>query len=590
MRHFIRVICGLCLIISWQICQAKEYRIINTDIRIMLNEDGSLDVDETRTYSFRGSFREAFRIFPHAEGVSFSHFRVYENGQALQQGNPREPGNFRVVERRDETRVEWFYRARNIERNFTISFRLHGAVERYEDAAVLYFQAIAGDWDVAHENVRVRIFPPYQDEPLALLQWWHGSYDINSEIDSSGIIYAQAPEIEPGRIMEVRVLYPPELFPDLRQQQGKVSPGIIREEEQWAEEANRQRLLEMEQEVLRQQRYALGRQLIIPLALLYIILWLWLYNRYGKRTGPDFYPEFSRSLPSRHRPAYVNYLMNNTMLGNNALVATIFELGSRRFLKIKELQDDKGKTKLVFELDREHFQNNKLKLEPWEVSLLEFMFDDLANGADVLEQAVMKKNASKLNKFFLKWSKQVKKEAEKLEWFDKQSARNRNLGMIISLLSLILAVPLIILYGPIMIIMFILVVGSFIVSLTFFKRSEEGEVEYRKWENIKDYLKKYEPKNDPVEKLPDSISDYLIYGVALNLGNKFTEKLTYDLQASTYNAWLFWIIIHQSRMHALSKTVNDVVTTTGSAFTTSTGGGGTMGGGGGVSAGGGGAR
>ena len=60
---------------------AKSFRITGLDIDAQLHPDGSMDVSESRTYQFRGSFSFAYRDLPLSGRVIFRDFEVLENGR-----------------------------------------------------------------------------------------------------------------------------------------------------------------------------------------------------------------------------------------------------------------------------------------------------------------------------------------------------------------------------------------------------------------------------------------------------------------------------------------------------------------------------
>ncbi|MFO7978109.1 MAG: DUF2207 domain-containing protein, partial [Bacteroidales bacterium] len=296
-------------------------------------------------------------------------------------------------------------------------------------------------------------------------------------------------------------------------------------------------------------------------------------------------------LPSGAHPALVTYLMGNTYMGAHAMVATIFHLASRGFIRIveREAGGKRPKTKVFFELDTRKWEAEKQELRNYENSLLEFLFVTMGNGSE-LAPSVLKKKPGKMQAFYAKWEKMVKEHGKQTGWFDQQNARIRTVGALISLLSMALSAALIFVMGPLALIVAALAFVTLIMSLVFHKRTEKGELEFQKWKSLRAYLKRTHFDPETMAGMPDNIGDYLVYGIALGLGSSWINKLTANLDQPTHQLYFPWIVIHLSHMNTIGKTVNDVVTSTSSAMTTPTGGGGTMGGGGGVSAGGGGAR
>ena len=60
---------------------AKSYRITGVSIDAQLQTDGSMDVIESRTFEFSGSFSFVFRTLTTQGRVTFQDFKVSENGR-----------------------------------------------------------------------------------------------------------------------------------------------------------------------------------------------------------------------------------------------------------------------------------------------------------------------------------------------------------------------------------------------------------------------------------------------------------------------------------------------------------------------------
>ncbi len=399
-------------------CQlsARDYSYPGLEVTIWLEADGSMRVEENRTFSFEGSYSEGFRTFPTNGMARFTEIKVSEDGTPFLHGMNREPGSMRIVEKQDMKELQWFYKAKDTTRTFTIRFKVDGAIQRYEDVAVMYYQVISPDWNKPIENIQVRIIPPAVLSNEHIRQWWHGSLHIVSETLSNGNILASLPRLPSTSYMEVRALYPQDLFAGLPPLHGLAAPDILAEEAAWAQEANMQREKDIQRNLKKEKRHETGRSLAIPLGIMLIMGWVWIFMKFGRRPATD--PEHQQKAlsPSNEKPALINYLIHYETITLDAMLATLFDMANKSILTITEKERKKSflsvsnKTDTWLEVDRNVWDRQQADLTGYEQSLLTFLFDDLAAGQDKLNLSVMQKKQTKTQRFFMKWKRMVRQE------------------------------------------------------------------------------------------------------------------------------------------------------------------------------------
>ncbi len=579
--------------------QARDFQMSALDISIWLQPDGSMIVQEDREFTFQGSYSEVYRTFPLDGQARFDDFSVYEDGRPYARDESGEPGTFWVVDKRDERELQLFFSARDTTRTFSIRFTARGAVQGYEDAALLYYQLISDEWTKPIHDIRASITPPAGLDPGETAHWVHGSLEATSRITGDGTIEVELGRLPARQYLEIRALYPPGLFEGLPVQSGYIIPPTREEAEALVEEANRLRQEEMERRERRKQRHAAGRPVAMLMSLLIVGFWIWLFRTYRKRPQLSQEAVASSGLPEKDRPALVNYLLNSSFLNGNALVATMFHLAYRGFFKIRE----EGKevkvlgfspkiSNNILELDRSFWEENKSSLLPYEAILMEFFFERLLGKVDRLPMRKLSQHRHKTHGFFSKWKKAVAGEAKKKEWFDQGSKRGRNIGLIAGFLSFLLMIGLSAVLGPWLLLPAGVALAALLASFFIYQRTEEGELRYRQWKSLKQYLRRHQFESRMQDLEAETVNEYLIYGLALGLGPKYFKRLSRSMESAGHTHYIPWIILYQSSMGDFSKTINQVITSTGSAMSSATGagGGGTMGGGGGAASGGGGAR
>ena len=601
-----RIIALLLLIFFSSTVMARDYRMSGLEVTIYLQTDGSMQVQEDREFSFDGRFSEVYRTFPREGKATFSNFSVFEGDQPFAQNDSGNPGTFRVVERSRELQLQLFFDARDTTRTFSIRYTAEGAVERFADAALLYYQIISDEWTKPISDIHARIIPP---EPLPAGKpehWVHGSLEAVSSIAEDGIVEISLERLPAGRYLEIRALYPTTSFNRLVSSNTYIRESVLEETAQLAEEANRMREEDLEQQarqaerdIRREERYSRGKQAAAIVSLLYIAFWVWLFRKYRKKPVLSQKPGAYAKLPEKEKPGLVNYLMHGTYITNNALVSTMFHLAYRGFFKIEEktttkiiLGIKKDFSDTVFIANRRFWQENRGQLSEYEHMLLSQLFDQLSGRTDQLRLKTISKEQLKMQKFYQKWKKALKKEALEKLWFDKESKKGRDTGFAVSIASLLGMIALVVLFGPWLLLPALLTFLSIFASLFIMQRTEKGEVAYRQWKSLKNHLKKYDFDSRIKDLDADSLNEHLIYGIALGLGPRYLKRLTQALEHSGQFAYFPWIVLYGSSANNIGRTVNKVITGTGKAMssTTGAGGGGTMGGGGGAASGGGGAR
>ncbi|HNY91498.1 MAG TPA: DUF2207 domain-containing protein, partial [bacterium] len=173
---------ALTLVIAFPARADKSYTIGPVRIEAWLEQDGSLRVEEERSYDFSGSFHYAFRSLPLREGVHYSDFVVLEGAQAYIEQAGDDPGSFAVRQEEGLIEVRWFFSARDERRTFIFRYRLTGAVARHEDAGLFYYQFIGKDWGQRQRDVSLTLHPPQEGSGGEVLHWLHGPLWARSAI------------------------------------------------------------------------------------------------------------------------------------------------------------------------------------------------------------------------------------------------------------------------------------------------------------------------------------------------------------------------------------------------------------------------
>jgi len=327
---------------------SKTYKITNVVIHAQLQSNGSMTVRETRTFQFKGSFHFAYRTFPQKGRVKFKNITVTEQNLSYSQSMSKKPGTYQIIQKKNQTEIRWFFNAKNQTRTFTVQYQAENAVQRYEDAAVLYYKFISEEWGIAQHRIEISLTPPVVLTQSSVKEWVHGPLWASSRIGDDGTIYIQCARLPKKSYLEVRALYPPEIFPELPPNQKRVKSQILQEEAKWAAQANQMRQEAIQKEESRRQRKATGKWVVIGLSALGFWLWWRIYQKYGKRPRVAHKNYVSSDIPEHLPPVFVGYLMNNQQIYGNALMGTILNFAKMGILSFYEDEEKKirlGKNK-----------------------------------------------------------------------------------------------------------------------------------------------------------------------------------------------------------------------------------------------------
>lgn len=581
----------------------KEYHISRVEIDGQLYSNGSLAVIEARTYQFKGSFRYAYRTFPKNGPVTFHGFQVEEADRKYLQADTEENGTFTIIEEDNETQVRWFYRARNQSRTFIIKYVAENAVKRHPDAAVLYYQFISADWDRRQQDISLRLKPPLPMTHDAVSEWLHGPLWAESRIESDGTITAWCERLPRKTFFEIRALYPAELFPEIPLQAVNIKEAIMKEEANWAEQANLMREKAILKEQIKQQRIRQSKWVAIVLSLAGLAAWYRLYQRRGQHASLPPEQNYVATIPQELTPALATFLLSRSSISGNTIIATLMDLARRHFLSLKEEVIQKkslfGKSQekidYVWHLERDYWENNAATLYPYEKDLIHFFFYDLAQGSERISLHEIERSQNKVMKFFQEWYKTVRSEGAQRNWFDREGDRASKQSLLLSGALLLVTIVIAILPSPWALLSGAAALVVFILSFLLPHRTREGEYLARQVQGLKRYLGKFEFRKQSSRDFLQNIDQHLIYGVAFGISRKAFQELAGLIPADQHATFIPWYAQGDRDSTFSAATFSDafsaMIHTTTSAMSTSTGtgGGASGGGGGGASSGGGGA-
>jgi uncharacterized membrane protein len=163
---------------------AKDYSITSADITAQINSTGSVDIKETRTYSFSGSYSwadENINLVPKCgAGETCQNYKIYnvnlsEGGLRYLPSNAGTPETFQVTDEGSSLYIKWFYSAIDTQKTFTLSYTVQNALTNQEDISEFYWQLIGDKWAKGVDNVSAKVVLPY---PAPSNQVWAWTWTV----------------------------------------------------------------------------------------------------------------------------------------------------------------------------------------------------------------------------------------------------------------------------------------------------------------------------------------------------------------------------------------------------------------------------
>jgi uncharacterized membrane protein len=252
---FFALTTGLPLVLAFaphafpKVFSTKYYEFPNVSIDAYVQQDGSMQVVERRTYDFqKGDFHFAFRTIDHKQdgdiirvGVSEGAAR-YQRYTGLPGGppSPLAPGALNVDDGFDDLTATWYFDAHNEQRTFTIRYTVLCAVNVYPDGAHLFWQFVPAGFDKPTDHVHVTIHLPGHGQdgerpeqqcspehrakpgasvpttplsPNEIRAWGHGPLQGNVSIPNPQTVVLDVRDLAPNRFVVGSVLFPIDVVP-----------------------------------------------------------------------------------------------------------------------------------------------------------------------------------------------------------------------------------------------------------------------------------------------------------------------------------------------------------------------------------------
>ena len=319
---------------------AKSYTIDQVNIDATVNTDGSLDVQESRTFDFDGLFHGVYWKIPQGDYNGRNvEVQIAQVGEMVggtfvpfSEGYSELDGTYELSDYGSYIKLKLFSTHEDEDATFVIAYRDTNLVARHEDVAELYWKFVSDGWDEESRNVTCTVHLPVPEgkavEPEENVRaWGHGPLDATVHFQGNDVLY-QVPGVGTSEFAEARITFPEGWLSAADQISGRALPSILDEEQQWADEANARR------ERARMVTYGGGAGIGIA-TLLTIVGSLYAMAAYRRTHRAQFDDKYFRDVPSDDHPAVLGALYRGGSPADEDFTATLMRLTDLRAVHLE---------------------------------------------------------------------------------------------------------------------------------------------------------------------------------------------------------------------------------------------------------------
>lgn len=595
----------------------------NLDFQVQINDDGSMNVVETwdikvsDTNTLYKTFIKDDTKYSSIMDVSVKDITKGENNifNSASKWEYHLPKGyfFAGTNNKGENEIAWGVSIESTTRKqYLISYRVNDVITKYNDCAELYWQFLGNEFEISANKITGTIKLPAKVQHLEDLKVWGHTKYLNGEVKvvSSDTVEFNLNNYKSKNYVEVRLAMPTYLFEKVSSEnisQEEKLDDIIKEETEWANEANARR----------DRRNKNFKLLILATILVNTSIGIMFSKKIKKNKqflekNPNILPEqqleYYRELPDKEEtPLEAVFILKTGYKQSclpNVFSATILNFALKGYIRIEQ----KGKTiKILL---------NKIKTDELtgdEKKVLEIL--RAASNNNELTMAELEKyiknypsKLMNLNSTFEKVSKTQASEKGKFDTnrFNKQIVyAEKNVGYIFILIIIIIASIFTIGYAyknvqGMLITCTIITLAFFIVvtiinlilnmkiTTSFNGFTQKGINEQEQWKAFKKYMEDFSYLDE--KEVPELVlwEKYLVYATAFGIADKVLKQLKVKYpelnnQDTISNMVLFNAMYNANGLNA--NFINSISTSTSrmysSTYSSGSGSGGGFSGGGG---------
>ena len=555
---FKNILLYLLLSITFLQAESKSYKILSTTIESNILKEGIVEIQETRVFSFKGTYSFVYRDIRKKGYDQLYDIQVFEGDKPYLNTETEEEGNFRIESRDKYYRIYWYHSSIDEDKTFTLKYKLKNPFTVGKTDAQFRWVYLDDKFDK-------------RPGKLNLTQKFDGDIDTNtlyysveqpirskkyeSSIKENGLFELYSDTFTGNTVLQLRTIFPTSYLSNLSINNAEFSlAGLLLQEKN-------------------QRTVSYG---VIAMALLSLLFGISFIRKYliEQKISIDDNQNFTE-FPSNHHPVLIGWLIwRYPSVSPFGILATLFELASKKKVHLETVESGKW-----------IFKSKKLK-----VDVINPDTSDLSNSFSKLlldriltigTNTYFSKIWQKYSFSNSKWNQNRAKEIKKLEWIDTSGDQERGNAKSLQIILFFSIIGLGIFYKTFWAFLSIIPSILFLIILMGSRLSKKGRELHLRWHAFGDALQ--ENKLNIQDFDPDLLLQYCII-----MGMQ-GEKLKYVIDQVNIDgghAYIWYGGGTPSDISSIATGITDIATT-GTSISASYGGdgGGGAGGGGGGGAG-----
>ena len=597
-----KIILLLCIILIFSITTTTVFADDNLNINrniveSVLLENGDLKISQDITYEFKDKFNGVYWNIGLRDTDGITDIKVYElvNGSEVQYIQNVEPkkgdnGLFKYTETENNLELMIFSPSKNETKTFRLEYVLKNVAIRHGDTGELYYQFLGKGNEERINYFSATIELPAIDKDLVKI-FAHGPLNGQIHFTENNTVKLEVEEVSNNTYIEARIFFPLEYIPTSTKTGTSDLGSLIDEELSYIKNIE-------EKEARAEKTKGILNNISGILSIIGAALVYFFFNKFKRE--PSVYDRMDSLVPEDISPAELKLFMNS-FLDGRSIIATIFDLSRREFIRIDSIESVEEPKKSMFggtkEIQEKYsfIRTNKSSIEllPHESFFMDWIFDEIGDGNIVTTIDIdhnRRKKASAFYKSNTKWTNLVKEDLKRRNYNDENSKRYVAYLLIPAVLFLLIGAISMVSGGFIGLVLIFLSLGMFVMSIaTATRKSDKGFIQYELWKSFMKEMSVFE--NLDVDIPTDK---YLIYAIALGITMKkmdeYRESVAYGYYPMYWGSF-YYASLNKSGGSKFEDSLNSSfygAIGTSTSTSSSVGGGGGFSGGGGGGAGGGG--
>lgn len=394
-KLFLLIVFFAFLISISNVCYGKSYTIDNIDMQATINQDGSVNVKQEMTYTFKGEYNGIYITIPHNlneeeydscreqgklkdnlynnSGVSINRISLDKTSFVNDDYASNGAKNVYKLENDQEVmKVKVFSPSVNETKTFKLDYTLNNLCVKHNDVGELYYNFIGGQWDVTIKNLNIDVYLDDSNKDLKI--WGHGNYNGISKILSKSHASFTTYDVRPGEYVGVRMLFDRDIINNSHKLSNLTATDLVMEDEE-----------NVGQNIqAKKDRISTTIKICIVLFIYWVVL-LFKYERDKKNYFTDIGEE---ELFKKYNPLIAGCIQGSRDILARDIIAVILNLINKKIVELDIIPFTSNTNKLTYTYKIAKKPDKEAEMDKIERFIYNWVFknEDKINLADRLEK------------------------------------------------------------------------------------------------------------------------------------------------------------------------------------------------------------